>query len=69
MCIRDRYKVNPIATILAVKMMFDWLGEKEMGENLETAVAEVIKEGKVRTYDMGGNNTTLELANEIVKKL
>jgi 3-isopropylmalate dehydrogenase len=64
-----QYKVNPIATILAVKMMLDWLGEKEMGTRLENAVADVIKEGKVRTYDMGGNNTTLDMANEIAKKL
>jgi isocitrate/isopropylmalate dehydrogenase len=64
-----QYKVNPIATILAAKMMLDWLGEKEMGTKLESAVAEVIKEGKVRTYDMGGSNTTIGMANEIAKKL
>ncbi len=64
-----QYKVNPIATILAAKMMLDWLGEKEMGTRLENAVADVIKEGKIRTYDMGGNNTTLDMANEIAKKL
>jgi isocitrate/isopropylmalate dehydrogenase len=59
------YKVNPIATILAAKMMLDWLGEKEMAVKLENAVARVIREGKVRTYDMGGNNTTIEMANAI----
>jgi isocitrate/isopropylmalate dehydrogenase len=64
-----QYKVNPIATILAAKMMLDWLGEKKMGDRLEKAVAEVIKEGKVRTYDMGGSNTTIEMANEIANKL
>ncbi len=64
-----QYKVNPIATILAVKMMFDWLGENEKGAALEQAVAEVIKEGKVRTYDMGGKNTTLEMAKAIAEKL
>jgi len=64
-----QYKVNPIATILAAKMMLDWLGEKEMGARLENAVADVIKAGKVRTYDMGGNNTTLDMAKEIVNKL
>jgi isocitrate/isopropylmalate dehydrogenase len=64
-----QYKVNPIATILAAKMMLDWLGEKEMGAKLEKAVADVIKDGKVRTYDMGGNNTTIDMANEIVNKL
>lgn len=59
------YKVNPIATILAAKMMLDWLGETEMGTRLEKAVAKVIAEGRVRTYDMGGGNTTLELAEAI----
>ncbi len=32
-------------------------------------MAQVIREGKVRTYDMGGNNTTMEMAHEIVRKL
>jgi 3-isopropylmalate dehydrogenase len=64
-----QYKVNPIATILAVKMMFDWLGETEKGRALEKAVAEVIKESKVRTYDMGGKNTTLEMAQAIAAKM
>lgn len=64
-----QYKVNPIATILAAKMMLDWLGEKEMGAKLEKAVADVIKEGKVKTYDMGGRHSTLDIANEIAKKL
>jgi isocitrate/isopropylmalate dehydrogenase len=64
-----QYKVNPIATILAAKMMLDWLSEKEKATRLEKAVADVIKEGKVRTYDMGGKNTTLDMANEIANKL
>lgn len=64
-----KYKVNPIATILAVKMMLDWLGEKEMGQRLENAVALVIKEGKIRTYDMGGLNSTLDMAKAISEKL
>ena len=64
-----QYKVNPIATILAVKMMLDWLGEVEKANALEKAVAEVIKEGKVRTYDMGGKNTTLEMAQAVAGKL
>lgn len=63
-----QYKVNPIATILAVKMMLDWLGETAKANTLEKAVAGVIKEGKVRTYDMGGKNTTLEMAQAIAAK-
>jgi isocitrate/isopropylmalate dehydrogenase len=64
-----QYKVNPIATILAAKMMLDWLGEGEKGRRLEAATAAVIKEGKVRTYDMGGSTTTLEMAEAIARKL
>lgn len=64
-----QYKVNPIATLLAVKMMLDWLGEKQKGAILENSIAEVIREGKVRTYDMGGNNTTLDMAKAIAEKI
>ncbi len=64
-----QYKVNPIATILSVKMMLDWLGEAEKAKRLEAAVAEVIAEGKVRTYDMGGSHSTLEMAQAIAEKL
>ena len=64
-----QHKVNPIATLLTVKMMLDWLGEKEMGQRLEMAVAAVIRDGKVRTYDMGGKATTLELAAAVAAAL
>jgi len=64
-----QYKVNPIATILAVKMMLDWLGEGKKAITLEAAVAQVIKEGKIRTYDMGGTNTTLQMAQAIAERL
>jgi 3-isopropylmalate dehydrogenase len=64
-----QYKVNPIATILAVKMMLDWLGETEKAATLERAVAEVIAEGRVRTYDMSGQDSTLDMAHAIVDKI
>ena len=63
------YKVNPIAMLLATKMMFEWLGEKEDAVRLETAIAEVIKEGKVRTYDLGGDASTLDVAHAVAGKL
>ena len=62
-------KVNPIATILAAKMMLDWLGETGAAARIENAVAAVIMEGAVRTYDMGGTNTTMEMAGAIANKL
>ena len=62
-------KVNPIATILAAKMMLDWLGETAKAARLEEAVAAVIAEGRVRTYDMGGSSTTTQMAEAIAAKL
>jgi isocitrate/isopropylmalate dehydrogenase len=64
-----QYKVNPIATILAGKMMLDWLGETEKAARLEKAVAAIIAEGKALTYDMGGKATTLEMGEAIARKL
>jgi len=62
-----QYKVNPIAMILATKLMLEYLGEMEMAEKLERAVAKTVEEGKVKTYDLGGNNTSLEVAEEIAR--
>jgi 3-isopropylmalate dehydrogenase len=64
-----QYKVNPIATILSARMMLDWLGEAGKSAALEEAVAAVIKDGKVRTYDMGGSNSTLEMGEAIARRL
>ena len=64
-----QYKVNPIATILAARMMLDWLGETAAAGRVQQAVAEVVREGKVRTYDMGGTAKTLEMAEAIAAKL
>src|SRR6056297_1097082 len=44
--------VNPIAMILSSCMMLDFIGEGEIAAKIRKAVAEVIAEGKVRTYDM-----------------
>ena len=64
-----QYKVNPIATILAAKMMLDWLGESEKASLVEEATASVIAEGKVRTYDMGGCAKTLDIGRAIAGKI
>lgn len=64
-----QYKVNPTAMLLATKMMLDYLGENDMAQRLEKAIASVIEEGKVRTYDLGGTNTTLDVAKAVAERL
>jgi 3-isopropylmalate dehydrogenase len=62
-------KVNPIAMILSVKLMLDWLKEKEKAAAVEKAVAKVIQDGKVRTYDMGGMSSTVDMAKAVASAI
>jgi 3-isopropylmalate dehydrogenase len=62
-------KVNPTAMLLAAKLMLDWLGESEKAERLEEAIKQVISEGQVRTYDMGGNSSTMDVAVAVRDRL
>jgi isocitrate/isopropylmalate dehydrogenase len=50
-------------------MMLDWLGETDKAARLERATAQVIAEGKVRTYDLGGSASTLEMGEAIAARL
>ena len=62
-------KVNPIATILAAKMMLEWLGEAAKARAVEAAVERVLREGTVRTYDMGGSSTCREMGEAVARAL
>ena len=44
--------VNPIAMILSAVMMLDHIGEHDKAKRIRNAVAKVVAEGKVKTYDM-----------------
>jgi isocitrate dehydrogenase (NAD+) len=44
--------VNPIAMIFSAAMMLDHIGELQKASFVRKAIALVIKEGRVRTYDM-----------------
>ncbi|RLD44236.1 MAG: isocitrate/isopropylmalate dehydrogenase family protein [Bacteroidetes bacterium] len=72
--------VNPIAMIESACMMLDYINEKEIATKIRKAVADVISEGKVRTYDMmkmsgrpdvinKGAASTVEMAEAIIAKL
>jgi isocitrate/isopropylmalate dehydrogenase len=62
-------KVNPLATILAAKMMLEWLGEKDKAAEIEAAVALVVREGVTRTYDLGGRATTEQMAEAVCARI
>ena len=60
---------NPVAAIIATKMMINYLGESEMAIKMEQAVKDILLEGKVRTHDLGGTSATTEIGEAIAKKL
>lgn len=62
-----RNRANPLAAILAARMMLEWLGEKRRAERIEAAVAEVVARGEVRTPDMGGDASTYQMARAVIQ--
>ncbi len=72
--------VNPVAMILSACLMLDYLGEDEKADRIRSAIATVIAEGKVRTFDMlrmvGGPGVisqgaagTREMTDAIIERL
>ena len=72
--------VNPIAMVESSCMMLDFIDEQNISEKIRNAVSDVVKEGKVQTYDMAkmsgqsdvvenGAASTIEMANAIIEKL
>ncbi len=62
-------KVNPIATILASKMMLDWLGFQEAGGMVQEAVEAVLREGRVLTYDLAPQGVEPAKCSEVGKRI
>ena len=60
---------NPVATIFAGAMMLDCLGEVKAAKAIEDATEKVLSEGKVRSHDLGGDSSTEQVGDEVVKKL
>ncbi|HJL77879.1 MAG TPA: isocitrate/isopropylmalate family dehydrogenase [Candidatus Marinimicrobia bacterium] len=72
--------VNPIAMVESACMMLDFVDEQNIAGNIRKAIAEVVVEGKVQTYDMAkmsgkadvvekGAASTAQMADAIIDKL
>jgi len=72
--------VNPIAMVESACMMLDFIDEQAIATKIRKAVADVVAEGKVRTYDMAkmtgradvvekGAASTTQMADAIIAKL
>jgi isocitrate dehydrogenase len=61
-------KVNPVATVLSGAWMVEYLGEKQISDAIFRATEDVINEGKYVTYDLGGNATLSQMADQIASR-
>ena len=72
--------VNPIAMFLSAVMMLEHVSEVEKAARIREAIAAVVKEGKVRTYDMmripggpgaisQGAASTVEMTDAVLRQL
>lgn len=60
---------NPIGQIWSGAMMLRHLGESEAADAVETGIAAVLAQGRVRTPDIGGTASTTELGAAIASKV
>ncbi len=66
---------NPIGQITSAKLMLEYLGRKysdlnlmKIANALGNAITQVVEEGHVLTPELGGNSSTVDVANEILTK-
>lgn len=60
---------NPLAAILTGAMMLEFLGETESASSIRRAVAENLGEGRVRTPDLGGSGSTVQVGDDVVARM
>jgi isocitrate dehydrogenase (NAD+) len=72
---KGQNKINPMALMLSGVMMLRYLDERDAGDKLESAIAEVIRKGEKVTYDMKPTRDdptavgTSEVADAIIEEM
>lgn len=61
-------RANPIATILSVKMMLDWMGYHDAANSVQKAVERSIAKG-VKTVDLGGKSRCSEVGRYVASMI
>ena len=62
-------KANPTALLLSACLMLRHLGEADCAQRIETALLNVLKEGKTLTFDLGGTATTQQFTQAVIAHL
>lgn len=62
-------RANPIGMLQSAALMLEHLGEDARAARLAAAIAETVAAGEVRTPDMGGDDTTMDLAADVARRI
>lgn len=62
-------KANPCAMLMAFSMLLNDNGMEDKSALLNKAIADTIRQGEHLTEDIGGNSSTVEFTNELVKRI
>jgi isocitrate dehydrogenase (NAD+) len=62
-------KANPTALLLSGALMLRHLGHPDVADRVETAVRDVVAEGRTVTYDLGGTAGTSQFADAVIERL
>ncbi|CAK7890697.1 homoisocitrate dehydrogenase, mitochondrial [[Candida] anglica] len=60
---------NPIATIRSTALMLEFMGYPEPAAAIYEAVDANLSEDQIKTPDLGGNSSTTDVVNDIIKRL
>ena len=67
--IADQNLANPTALLLSGLLMLDHIGERARAERIRAALFRILREGSVRTRDLGGTATTTEFTDAICREI
>ena len=62
-------KANPIAMMLSAIMMLRYIGENEAADRFDAAILKVLNDADILTADLGGNASTMEVAQAVKNNL
>lgn len=66
--IKGQNKANPTALLLSAVEMLNYIGEKHYAQKIENALFKTLS-GNIKTVDLGGNASTVEFTERIIKNL
>jgi isocitrate dehydrogenase (NAD+) len=62
-------RANPLALLQSGVLMLDHLGEKEAADRIRKAFLDLLRDGSIRTRDLGGTATTATFTAAIIDRL